>query len=640
MRPTRTTRQTGRLALVAACAVLAALGGPAAGAHADTGGDGDQAMPFTPEEAEVQAALVAAEDDRLNQVRAITAIAPLQGGTAWKQPYRLDTGSGYTLVLTERSNAYTVSDLLELAPQTFVRQSDGSYLLTENIYLNPGAKLKLSTPGGLTLRMASSAAGFVSIVSFGGELTLQGTPQAPLEITSWDPDKDTADTDVRDGRAYIRAIGGQFRMDHTHISTLGFWSGRTGGLSLTGTDRPNTGAIDGPDALPEESETGGEPGEGAEEAEPPRNGDVTALPTGPLETPDTRFTVPDLSYVSVAIADSEIDGNAFGLFISSAAGVDISDTVVRDSLQDGVLLHRFVRSAVVERTVSENNGGDGFILSRATQQVQVTGCTARDNAGNGYTVSGRPLASGPSASGQPVDSYGSNSVSSSVAEGNGRYGIEVLGGFDVGVQNNRVEGGDMGIVARQDADTVSITGNRVTGQERQGISVRDGVLAATVTGNIVDGAATGIYIRDSEAEVRGNTIQDATSHGVSLVGDVPGSVVTFNVIAGVGPSALDTTRSDGGITVKENQTFAWYDTSSFWTKVKHYASPMTLLWVSILLLILFMAMMGVKHHGVRRGQPPRVRHPYDDKRPLPTPPPTEVPTGAQRGRHRVPVMAE
>ncbi|MFD9390191.1 right-handed parallel beta-helix repeat-containing protein [Streptomyces sp. NPDC060000] len=583
------------LALAAGALLASASGAPAA--------DADDKPQVNATDAENETALVAAEDHRLDQVRAVAAVAPLKGGQ-WKAPYRLDTGSGYTLVLTQRSNAYTVSDLLELAPQTFVREQDGSYLLTENLYLNAGAKLKLSNPGGLTLRMASSNKGFVSIVSFGGRLTLEGTPQAPMRITAWDVKKKKPDTDVRDGRAYIRAIGGQFSMTYAKISDLGFWSGRTGGLSLTGTDRPDTGNIKDSKASSDSDAS---------------SGDVVAQPSGSLATPDTRFSVPSLSYVSAEIGHSTLTGNAYGMFISGANGVSISDSTVQKSLEHGVVLHRFVTNAVVERTVSKDNGGDGFVLARATEQVRISGSTATGNGGNGFTLSGRPLASGPSASGESISSYGSNSVSDSTAEDNGHYGIEIFGGTDVGVQNNRVVGGDMGIVARKDATKVAITGNHLSGQSRQGISVRDGVTAATITGNIVESTDTGIYIRDSVGEVRGNTIQDGTNHGISLVGTVDQSLISYNVISGVGPSAVDTTRAHGGITVKQNQTFAWHDTSSFWIKFRHYASPMTLLWAGMLLLILFSAVLGrsQSRRGRRRaGRGMPGSHPYEDKRPL------------------------
>ena len=99
------------------------------------------------EDAERQAALVAQEDRRLIDVRAVTAVAPLRGVT-WSEPYRLDTGSGYTLVLTRSAASYTVADLLVLAPQTFVRKKDGAYLLTENLYLTAGPNSSFPTPVG------------------------------------------------------------------------------------------------------------------------------------------------------------------------------------------------------------------------------------------------------------------------------------------------------------------------------------------------------------------------------------------------------------------------------------------------------------------------------------------------------------
>ncbi|MFF4400495.1 right-handed parallel beta-helix repeat-containing protein [Streptomyces sp. NPDC001480] len=577
---------------------------------------------FTTEESETQAALVAAEDHRLDQVRAVSAVAPLKD-LRYTKPYRTETTGGYTLVLTRRSKPYTVADLLQLAPQTFVRKPDGSYLLTENIYLNSGAKLRLSNPGGLNLHMASNRQGFVSIVSFGGRIMIDGAAQAHVKVSSWDPQKNRPDTDVRDGRAYVRAIGGQFSMSYADVSDLGFWSGRTGGISLTGTDRPNTGSLTGPDDPTDD------------DGQLSSSGVLTG-PSGKLTTPDSRFTTPQLSYVSADISHSTVSGNEYGVFASGATGVTIESTTIEKSRQDGLVLHRFVTNAIVEKTTSRENGGDGFVMARATQQVRVTGSKSLGNGGNGFTVSGQPLAHGPSASGQPTSSYGSNSVSSSTAEDNGHYGIEVVGGTDVGVQDNTVVGGDMGIVARKDAEKVAVTGNHLIGQSRQGISVRDGVTGAKVTGNIVEKADTAVYVRDSVAEVRGNTVEAAGNHGVSLVGGIDGSTVSYNVIAGVGPSAVDSSRAHGGVTIRENQTFAWYDTSSFWVKFRHYASPMTLLWTGILLLILFSAALG------RRGRRTRGQvgsHPYLDKAPLPNDNVREIPR-TETGQERVPVMSE
>jgi hypothetical protein len=558
---------------------------------------------------ERQVALVAAEDRRLIQVRGVAATAPWSG-MDWSKPYRLDTGNGHTLVLTPRSADYTIADLLKLAPQTFVRQADGSYLLTENLYVDVGAKLVLSDPGGLRLRLASSADKFVSIVSFGGRLALQGTAEAPTVVTSWDPGVQQPDTDVNDGRSYLRAVGGEFSMTYAKISDLGFWSGRTGGLSLTGTDRPNTDSVNGPAPVSKTQRRRPEAGRPGQ-------------PGVPVVTPDSRFTTQGDSYVTGKISQSVISGNAFGLFVTSAKGISISDTTVENSRVDGVVMHRFASGVTIERTTSRHNSRDGFVLSRATREIRISGSTAAGNGGNGFTLSGEPLAVGPSASGESTTSYGSNSVSKSIVRDNSRYGIEVIGGLDVDVQNNEVVGGVMGIVARQAAEDVAITGNQLRGQRRQGIAVRDGVTSAVVTGNYVEKTGTGIYVRDSSAEVRRNTVKQATSHGVTVVGRVGSSAVSHNVIGGDGPSAIDIVRAGVKVPVEQNQTAGWHDTRPFWVKIWHSVSPITMLWAGLLLLVAFSSVLGRRRISdvlLDRS----VLHPYADKVPLGNPPPVEL----------------
>ena len=603
--PRRVGAGLGVLAAMAAAAVVAAGPGTPAGAAP---------VAAAPDDAQSrQAALVAAEDRRLSEIRSVTSVAPLQGGTAYAKPYRLTSGAGYTLVLTSRKERYTVADLLTLAPQTFVRQGDGSYLLLENIYLNQGAKLLLSNPGGLRIRMASASTGFVSIVSFGGELTLAGSQQAPLAISSWDSRTRSADTDPTDGRAYVRAIGGQFRMSYAKVADLGFWSGRTGGIALTGTDRPNTGSTTGPEApkgktardAAKEAENGP-----ASPSQVPRAGDVYAQPSGKLTTPDGQYTVGGQSYVSAEIRNSTITGGAYGLFVSSADGIQISDTAVDHSLVDGVIMHRFASNGVIERVTSNDNAGDGFVLARATQEIRVSGVTANGNGGNGLSMSGRALADGPSPSGETVGGFGNSSVANSQFHDNGRYGIEIDGGTNLGVQNNTVSGGDMGIVARRGADKVSVVGNQVSGTARHGISIRDGVTAATVTGNTVESTPTGIYLRSSVGTVRGNTIDRVTLHGVTVAGPVKGTQVAYNTVSGTGPTAIDASRADGRIKVERNQTGGWHDTRSLLQQLRHWARPMTLLWLGVALLVVLSAVRSRKLGA--KGS-----HPYAKQAPLP-----------------------
>lgn len=581
-----------------------------------------------PNEASTEAALVAAEDRRLIQVRAVTAVAPLHG-TQWKSPYRLATGSGYTLILTARTAPYTVADLLALAPTTFLHQSDGSYLLLENIYVARGAALHLSAAGGLTLKLVTNANGFVSIVSYGGDLKLAGTADAPIKITSWDPRTAQPVTDLSHGRAYIRAIGGTFEMSYAQISDLGFWSGRTGGIGLTGTARAASGATSGPSVYSKGKKGGGSKTKNGTSAATPGDnlGDntVTSSQAGALGNPDSEFTVPGLSYVSARIDHSVLTGNAFGLFISGATGIVVSDTQISGSLIAGLELHRFATQAVIQRVVSNQNYGDGIVVARAAQQVQISDSTASYNAGNGFTFNGQAISQGPSASGQALGNYGNNVLIHSTAQGNAHYGVQVLGGLNIAVDDNKISGSQMGIVVRRGAEKVTIAGNVLTQQGREGISIRDGVQAVTISGNKIQDAAAGIYVRASTAKIVDNTVSGATIHGITLVGADAGSVVNGNKLSGWGPGAINSSRVTGKIAIGSNDTGGWFDTTATWVRIKALIRPLTIVWFCIFVLIAITAIKGRrtrtgrgKRHMARRARTALGVHPYADQRRLAT----------------------
>ncbi|WP_309133875.1 right-handed parallel beta-helix repeat-containing protein [Cellulomonas sp.] len=554
-----------------------------------------------------EAVLVADEDDRLDEVRTVSSMV------RWRQldmttPYRLTNGSTYTLVLTKREADYTVTDLLKLAPQTFVRQPDGAFLLTENLVVQPGATLALTAPGGLTLRLASDAERFVSIVNYGGKLVTRGTSTDPVVVTSWDRAAGAADVLTDDGRAYVRSIGGQVDLRGTQFRDLGFWSGRTGGVALTGTDRPTGGALesfgrelrDNVDAMRGQQQAAGTV---PDPAAPPAGGTVDGvLPAGDLPLPEVDLDDPTFSYVAASVDDVTFEGNAFGLFLSSANGVDITDSVVSGSLVDGLVLHRFVANAAISATVVSDNGGDGIVLSRATTGIVLSEVESTGNADDGIELRGESLADGPSATGSPVGDYGNNSVANSTASDNGGHGIEVVGGRNVSLTANDVSGNDMGIVVRDPASEIAIVGNRLRGNARHAIALRDGVLSATVSGNVVEDGPNGVYLRDSVADVRRNTMSGMTLHGVTLVGATEGAVVRENDLAGRGPSAVDVKRATGA-EVADNDTSGWTSTKPFWTVVRNAAQPLTVMWVLLGLLVLVTALRGL-------GRPRERRHPY------------------------------
>lgn len=560
-------------------------------------------------DAAAQAALVSEEDERIQTIRMKASLLRWDDAKAYQSP-QCDTSTPITTcVLVKRTAPYTLADLTtpELA-QSVQPQSDGSLLLVANLFVTYGATLQIS---GSTkpLHMLSGPSGFTSIVSYGGRIELTGTASAPLSISSWDEKTRQVDRDTDDGRPYIRAIGGQLTMDFVHAEGLGFWSGKTGGIALTGTTRPNPLSAGRDESAKGKTARQAESDAAKKARQSASGGDKLGL-TPASELNDARFKVLDDTSVSGRVAHSTISGDAYGLFVSGATDIAVSDTVVEKSLVDGVTLHRYVSSGKVEKTVSRDNAGHGFVLARATESIAVTQATAQGNRGDGFQLSGEPLAAGPSATGSDTRAYGNNSVSYSLSKGNGRYGIELVAGMQVTLSSNQVTGNDMGIVASGDLRTVSITGNSISGSKRQGIALRDGVSGASISGNQVSKGETGIYVRNSSAQVFGNTVRGASSHGITLVGALKGSAVTDNVLSGRGPSALDSRRADGA-KISSNTTGDWIDTTGLWSKLTRLAHPTTVIWVFLLLLLAVTAARGKRARGV-------MGVPYADRRLTPS----------------------
>ena len=539
---------------------------------------------------EAEALLVAAEERRLVEVRAIANAAEWTGASAFK-PYLLETGSLYTLVLTARDSAYTVDDLLTMSPSSFVRQPDGAYVLSENIIVEEGATLSLREPG-LDLRMLSTSTAFVSIVTIGGSLEVLGTVDQPVSVSSWDEDNGAVDTDTSDGRAYIHVVGGNAEFVNAGFDHLGFWSGMTGGVALTGTELA--------DAPQDEAVDAGNPTVfGAE-----------LLPTeGEAAVVDIAPDLSGYSYVTARVENTDFTDNAFGLFITSADGVTVSNATITGSLVDGLVLHRDVKNTVVKNTTVTDSARDGFSLRRATTGVLFDRVTATENGRNGISLDGTALADGPNATGTTTEVYGNNIVQNSTVTDNSRYGIEVLGGVNVTLSNNRAVGNETGIVVTDGASGVIVENNQVTGDGAQGIALRNSATDAVVSGNTIIGAETGLYVRDAGGVFERNVIEGASNHAITLVGDTGSSVVESNTTEGTGLSPIDIARTENASLVT-NKTDDWVSTKPLDVVLRQVFQPLTVLWLSLGLLVLFTAVSGV---GRRRGV---IVNPYASHAPL------------------------
>lgn len=582
---------------------LAPLAASAAVPEADdrtmaaSGGYPRDAYPGDPD---LEALLVAAEDRRLIEVRSIANAA---GWTNVNQgrPYRLVTGNTYTLVLIERDAPYTIEDLIEYGPSTFVRQPDGSYLLSENIIVEQGATLRLASADGLVLRMSSTPDAFVSIVTLGGAVEIAGTPDEPIEVTSWDPVEVAPDVTTADGRSYIRVTGGHANFSHVVFHDLGFWSGMTGGVSLTGTEAP--------EVLSDHAEDNRRV-DPIEEAPEVYGNALIPVDGSGLDTLALQPDLTDYSYVSAFIRNVVSRDNAFGMFITSAEGVDIKDASFDDNLVDGLVLHRYVTNTIVRNATATGNGVDGFRLTRATSGIVLDRVTSERNGRNGITIEGGPLADGPSATGTPVGRYGNNEVTNSVARDNRRYGIDVIGGVKIVIDGNAVSGHDMGIVVARDVDTIEVTDNLVEDSAIQGIALRDGVRNALVRGNQVDGGEIGIYLREAGGLIERNTVEGVSNHAITLIAQTERSRVSDNEVSGIGPSAIDVARAGGEVDLADNAVVDWRSTKPLDVILRSIFQPLTVLWLALGLLLLVTALssVGRRHTGIR--------HPYASRAPL------------------------
>jgi parallel beta-helix repeat protein len=543
-----------------------------------------------------EAAIVETEEQRIYSVQAIAAAARWRG-LSIDDPYRVSVGNEPTLVLVARAQPYLLSDLEELIPDGFVRQPDGSYLLSNDIIIQTGATLQLSDPDGLVIHLASSASGFDSIVSTGGSLVITGSKKAPVEVNAWDQTKGELDTDTTDGRAYIRVIGGSANFSYVKFDHLGFWSGITGGVSLTGTDATpsDTAAA----AVPSTSSTTKVHG-------------TEIQPTGTVS--DVAAAVGSAtvgySYVTALLSHVTSDDNAYGLYVNGTDGIKVSDSAFDNNLVDGIVLHRYVTNSTVTSTTTHDNAVDGFAMTRAATGILVSQLASSDNGRDGISLDGSPLASGPSATGTAVGSYGNNILSDSTATDNARYGINVLGGTNVKINDNTVTSNLMGIVVNQAATSISVQGNTVESSGKHGIALLDGTTKSTVTENSVSGADDGIYLRDSSATIERNRVSDVTVHGVTLVGSSAKSVVSDNTIDGSGSTAVDSSRATGVVTVGTNNATGWISTKPLGVTLRSIFQPLTVLWIILGLVVLVTAIGGAGRKRVG------IQHPYANHTPL------------------------
>ncbi len=416
----------------------------------------------------VQAQLVQREDNRIR--------AALRTGIRAPGAKPIETkGSLPTHVLIRRTAPYTVADLVKAG---VLRISGGVGLLTASVFAAPGAVLTIDGRQLRTLRLTSGPGGYATLVTWSGSLRLG----KGLAVTSWDPTKRAPDTAFFDGRAYIRATTGNLRIDGVHLSHLGFWSGRTGGVAWTGDDTGNA----------------------------------------------TGF-----------ITDSTITGNQYGVFLARSADVKIDRVQITRSVRDGVRLHRGAARTLVAATEVAGGGGDGIVVARGVGSSILRGVTSTANGGSGLILDGRSLATSDTVSGAATTPTKGTLVDGAVITANRGVSIRVQGGVGTILRGMTVRGTDRGIVVQDNARAVSVEQSTVVGVGSAGL-VLDGDDRSVVTDTVFSGWRTGVQLRGSRQPVlRRVDVNGAALFGLSLRGRVTSAVIDECSLSGRGPRPVD-----------------------------------------------------------------------------------------------------
>jgi hypothetical protein len=453
-------------------------------------------------------------------------------------------GSLPTLVLTAGPHAYTAADLVRRGALIMLKHNTA--LLLDNLFISTNAQLNLGGPELRVLYLDSTIGGFTSIVAWKGNLSFHGTASRPFTIMGWNRADNAPAADRGYGRPYIREVGGRMTLSNVRVSSLGFWSGRTGGVAWTGlTAKPSTGSA----------------------------------------------------------SNSTFTDDTYGAFLFRSSGVTFRGDLFEFNELDGLRIHRYSRGTSVINSSSSRNGGNGFIVSRATRDSLLRNDVAEHNGGNGFYIDGRPLVTGASASGGSADPGSGATVEDSASLGNGKLGILVEGGAGTVIKANQVCAGVTGVAVRYNATNAVLTGNYISCHPRTGLSVGPYAPRATVSGNVIIGARMGIMVRSSSSvQLDNNYIFGATVFGITVRGSASRVAGVGNVLTGSGFRAVDARAQASPPALSSTNLSGWahHARITFWTYLAFH--PLAALWLGIMIVVLAAALWS---H--RRKLPP---HPY------------------------------
>ena len=364
-----------------------------------------------------------------------------------------------TIVLAPREKPYRLEELRERLPSAF-GQVGNATLLRTSIEAPTGTHLIIDAVQTPDVRLMSSAQGFVTIISRGGEIDIAGTPDQVLRLTSWDEERQANDTNPDDGRSFILSQGGRMDITRADIGYLGFGaSGTSSGIAWRG-----------------------EPaGHGSPAA--PAHGDVTA---------------------------SSLHHNWFGAYTFEAKNMRWAHNTFAHNDAYGFDPHDLSNDFIVEQNVAYENGRHGFIFSRGCDRNIMRDNVAFRNRGHGFMIDDGRSEDAELAAARYLPSN-DNQIVNNHAYDNDGSGVEIEGGTGNVVKHNLFERNHVGVRIK-DGASAAITGNEISHNRMFGVDVLEGAGDVSVTGNRVTGGWASIALGEAGgARLAGNVLEDAST---------------------------------------------------------------------------------------------------------------------------------
>jgi len=341
---------------------------------------------------------------------------------------------------------------------------------------------------------------------------------------------------------------------YARVSSLGFWSGRTGGVAWTGASGASSKG---------------------------------------------------------SAVDSTFTGDTYGAFVSRGQGVTFSADLFESNALDGLHIHRYSVGSRVMSSSAARNGGNGFVVDRATQDTLLSGDVSQHNAANGYLIDGRPLVAGASASGGSNVPSSGTVLEGSAATGNAHTGVLIEGGTGTVVKSDQFCSPTTAIALRTGVKDSVITGNYIDCDPRSGISVGPSAPGTVVFGNIVSRPHIGVLIRSSgPVSLDDNRIIGAAVFGVSARVATSRVGGVGNVMSGTGARAVDAETDASTSALSGTDTSGWthHAKVTFVSYLEFH--PLASLWLGILVVILLAAGWSFRRKLPDHPYPASIRRMY------------------------------